>query len=44
VASRVDLRLYWSRYFDVGDEQETGVRDYDALLLDVIFRLGPRKK
>lgn len=43
-ASRVDLRMYWSRYFDVGDEQETGVRDYDALLLDVMFRLGPRKK
>ncbi len=31
-------------YFVGGDEQETGVRDYDSLLLDVMFRLGPRKK
>jgi hypothetical protein len=44
VASRVDLRAYWSRYFDVGEEETTGVRDYDALLLDVMFRIGPRKK
>jgi hypothetical protein len=40
----VDLRSSGSRDFDIGEKETTGVRDYDALLPDVIFHVRPRKK
>ena len=43
-AGKVDLRLEWTRYLDVGDEgpEATGERDYDSFILGVLFRLTPR--